>query len=92
MLERRRFGGENERRRRMALGRLHRIEALHKARHGDFGSARGEAAMALRANPGSATTWLVATAVHVAPFLVRSAARAWLDGGTRTPLPHSTDQ
>lgn len=92
MLERRRFEGANEKRRRQALGRLHRIGALHKARIGDNSAARGEAASALRANPASISTWLVATTVHVAPFLARRAARAWLDDGATTPSPQSTGQ
>jgi hypothetical protein len=81
MLERRRFAGENERKRRQALGRLHRIEALHMAHQGDDGAARREALGALRANPLSPRNLLVAAGLHVAPFLVRSAARAWLGGG-----------
>lgn len=85
LFERRRFEGENEWRRRQALGRLHRIEALHRARCGDFPAARGEVKSALRSNPRSISTWMVATAMHVAPGLVRSAARAWLDGGPTTP-------
>lgn len=87
LLERRRFQGPPERRRRQALGRLYRIEALHKARAGDGSAARQRAATAIRANPASVSTWLVAAGVYVAPFLARRAARAWLDGGGRTPPP-----
>jgi glycosyltransferase involved in cell wall biosynthesis len=92
LFERRHFTGANEWRRRRALGRLHRIVALHKARFGDYAAARAEIARALRANPFSVTTWLVATAGLFAPILVKNAARSWLDGDARTPIPHSTGQ
>lgn len=90
LFERRRFEGRNEWRRRQALGRLHRIEALHKAHMGDYGAARGEAASALRNNPLSMKTLMLAAAVNVAPTLVRNAARAWLDGSAAAaPATHA---
>ena len=88
MLERRRFEGANERRRRQALGRLYRIQALHDVRAGDYRAARGKAACAIRANPASVSTMLVTTAVYLAPFLARKAAHAW-NGGARSAAPPS---
>lgn len=80
LFERRHFEGENERRRRQCLSRLHRIEAMHKANSGDYVAARAAAVKALRANPGSGRTWLVAAGTHLAPYLVKSLAHAWLRG------------
>ncbi|HEY8240232.1 MAG TPA: glycosyltransferase family 2 protein [Kiritimatiellia bacterium] len=84
VFERRHFEGENERRRRQCLGRLHRIEAMHKANSGDYAAARAAAMRALRASPTSGSTWLVAAGTHLAPYLVRSAASAWLRGAGTT--------
>ncbi|OFW27881.1 MAG: hypothetical protein A3H97_16590 [Acidobacteria bacterium RIFCSPLOWO2_02_FULL_65_29] len=84
LFERRRFEGGNERRRRQVLGRLYRIEALHKARAGETAEARRRVASAIRANPTSVSTWLVAAAVYGAPILARGAARAWFDDGAST--------
>ena len=84
LFERRRFEGENERLRRRYLGRLHRIEAMHKASRGDYAAARLSAVKALRARPGSGRTWLVAAGTHLAPYLVKSVASAWLSGAGDT--------
>ncbi len=88
LFERRRFEGVNEQRRRQYLGRLHRIEAMHKAHGGDYAGARQESVMAMRANAKSVRTWLVAAGTHLAPYVVRTVARAWLSGaGAAIPRP-----
>ena len=87
MFERRRFEGYNEFRRRQVLGRLCRIEALHKAKAGDDSAARRRVAAAIRVNPTSVSTWLVAAAVFGAPFLARRAARTWFDAAGARPVP-----
>ncbi len=76
LFERRRFKGDNERKRRQLLGRLHRVGALHRARAGDLPGARRAAVAAIRANPASLKTWVVGPAALVAPSLVGAVVRA----------------
>lgn len=75
LYERRRFKGENEKRRRQLLGRLHRILAVHRARAGDVRGTRKEAATAIRSNPTSVRTWIIGPLALVSPFLLRVLAR-----------------
>jgi glycosyltransferase involved in cell wall biosynthesis len=82
LFERRRFAGGNERKRRQLLGRLHRVDALHRARAGDRAGARRAAVAAIRANPVSLKTWLVGPAALVAPALLGTLVRAHF--GART--------
>lgn len=70
LFERRRFNGDNERLRRRLLGRLHRVQALHRARDGDRISARKAALKALRSNPASIKSWLIGSATIIAPTIV----------------------
>ncbi len=89
LFERRRFRGANERRRRQALGRLYRIEALHAAHAGKNPGARGKVVRAIRINPFSVSTWLVAATLYLAPFLARKAAHAWIEGSATNAAPPS---
>jgi len=82
LFERRRFSGDNEARRRRLLGRLYRVRALHRARAGDTPGARRAAADALRANPGSVKSWLVAPLAYAAPGLVGAGVRRFFAPGT----------
>jgi glycosyltransferase involved in cell wall biosynthesis len=76
LFERRRFEGDNERRRCQLLGRLHRVGALHRAQAGDHPGARRAAVAAIRANPASFRTWVIGPATFVAPSLVGAIVRA----------------
>ena len=91
LFERRRFTGRNEHKRRQALGRLYRIEALHKVRVGDNSAARSKVAAAIRANPASVSNWLVAATTLVAPLLAKRAARGRLGANGTTPSAPSGD-
>jgi cellulose synthase/poly-beta-1,6-N-acetylglucosamine synthase-like glycosyltransferase len=82
LFERRQFTAENERRRRQTLGRLHRVDALHRASAGDKAGARTAARAAIRANPQSVRTWLVAGASILSPGLAGAVVRSWF--GPRT--------
>lgn len=73
LLERRRFTGANERRRRMILGRLHRASAVMRAKRGDVSGCRRATSRALKANPRSIRSWAFAPLGFLAPNLVRAA-------------------
>lgn len=70
LFERRQFDGENERKRRQLLGRMYRVDALHRARLRDASGARRGAIAAIQYNPKSFKTWLVGGLALLCPWLV----------------------
>lgn len=70
LMERRRFTGRNERRRRQILGRLYRHLALLHIRRGE-GHPQQEIRRALASNPTSVKNWMLQVPVHLALGLMR---------------------
>ena len=71
-LERRRFRGRPERKRRGLLGFLHRATALHRLDEGDFAGCRAALVRAVLAYPISPATWKLALAGIPSPRLLRA--------------------
>lgn len=71
ILERRRFSGSNERRRRAILGRLYRAQGLIELRRGDAAACRAAMWRALWTNRRSARNWLLAPGAVLTPWLIR---------------------
>jgi len=72
ILERRRFSGWSERRRRQILGKLRRATALRRLREGDAAGCRSAVRQALRDNPFSLRLLAAAPLAFLAPGLLRA--------------------